>query len=303
MFNRGQSQVLWIILEVILVISASISLFTFIHRAGEDALPEQQFLAKELALTRESLDLFAGSNIVYYFRVPGMDLNYPLSVSRGEVSVGLQKETYLFDASLGEIPFEHAAQQRQSLYLELGGRVIRTFDTAGWDASRIWLRPCIASVPAKVALIPTSPETTLFANFIAPQDAHFSVVAFDDKAALANVDAAVLLVAVPSATDLFVAKATADAQPLACMLVNGAAPLAQLNDATPIATAVTLTTTENIGIVPIGADFDLPAAYAAFRVANKPFVVFEFSIPSQLELQTPYLKAKADQIITRFHAI
>ncbi|MBI4144990.1 hypothetical protein HY493_02185 [Candidatus Woesearchaeota archaeon] len=281
MNGRGQAQVLWVILEFVLVIAVTIALFQLIERARESQLPKYSLAGLELKFTREALEVYAKTSIHYQLGIPGVGMGFPVGFASGSIVVGKNNDVslaYGFDKTLEETAY--GDQYPVSVPLELAGGVVH----AGADAtkqSNVLKHACDALPSlAKIAFLPAvpTPQTILLVTTLVgqnpskylPAPGDVSKIVADQEArkqlqASAN---AVVLVATVVGGNQVIAYANAQGRSLACALVNGLTPRINIQLGSAFESAI-IPLPDDSSLVP----HDKPAVYLLISdadVANNP---------------------------------
>jgi hypothetical protein len=272
--KRAQTQVLWVIIELVIVVIATSAIFLLINRAKDNHLSEQQYAVKDLALTRQGMDLYAGANAYYDFVIPGITVTAPTRLGQGIVIVGSGKGMYVFDRALKEIPL--TADGVSSVGFQTAANTV----TVGADrkATNAYSFGCPpVTITGKIAIIPATADAQAVVQSIVahnparlvPDSARvkdtLSDTAFRD-ATIASADATIVvgIASTPSAIAYVNVKGVA----LGCALVNTQLPTAKPLD--PF--------TFNAAVIPVAKDYAPANSVSQLLPDGKPGVVLLITV-------------------------
>lgn len=274
--RRAQAQVLWVIIEFVLVIATTIALYQMIERARDNKLPQYALAGLELKFTREALDVYAKTAIHYQLGVPGVGMNFPVSFALGSVATGKNKDvqlTYGFDKGVRENSY--LEESPITIPLEAAGGVAQ----AGSDVPRQSnvLKHACDALPsfAKIAFIPAvpTPQTILLVTTLvgqnpskylpAPSDVAKIVADEEARKQLQANAKAVVLVATFAGSNSVVAYANTQGRALACALVNGLTPQINIQQGSTFESAI-VPLSDDSSLVP----HDKPAVYLEVSVLD-----------------------------------
>lgn len=247
--NRGQVQVFWVIIELVLVVVSSFGIFFMIDTARDNKLPEQQYAAKELSFTREAIDIYALSAVYYELTVPKIPFKDETLFGGGNIRVDKARGKYGYDTHILELPYFE--NNPRFIQMEVAGGIVR-----GGEGRRISHKLQVSCDPrpitGKIALIPTSVSTQILTTrLIKAKSGNFLqatevVEAGDDvkvkKDTVESADAVVVLKE-SSIPDTAIAHINRRGSHLGCKIVNSLVDTIQ----------VTLTPTSNTAVVPISS--------------------------------------------------
>jgi|GEM_PF-6909741 len=237
--SRGQAQVMWVLLEFVLVLAAAYGMDQLLDRARDNELPLQTYGAVETAFTRQSLDLYDGSSAYYEQAIPGVQIppEWTFSMSKGRLALGSAQVVYGYDKDVqdgvidkdieGVIPFSISGS---TVNVGLEGRV-------AIDSLKI---PCApGTVPRNIAILPaTSDAVELAIQMIRQDSSRFSPpttlvqglaetssdAARNDRKSVISLADAVIIVSRAQGTQHSIAYYNERAAGLACTIINGLAP-------------------------------------------------------------------------------
>ncbi len=250
MNRRAQQPVLFVIMELALLIGATVGIFTLIDRAADSKTPAQGYLAKELAFTKDALDIYAGANVYYeFYSLAAQKANTPpekmfsVDLRERQVIVGTEPAPYHPDTNLKEII---VASSQPALALEIAGNIFYASETSA--RRHILDVPCgTITLPKSIALVPVTADGLVIASLVAGQNKKFTPEAgrlaemtsnplfVQQKIAEAEAVLFVETVTVPTY------KAYASDRLLGCTLLNAVTPDASWQDKSPASALLPLT--------------------------------------------------------------
>ncbi|MBI4150547.1 hypothetical protein HY492_00305 [Candidatus Woesearchaeota archaeon] len=171
-----QTVLLFVIMEITLLIGTTIGIFTLIDRAADSKTPAQHYLARELAFTKDAIDIYAGANVYYEFyslaskEIKTNSQPFVMGFAAGKAIVGTEKSVYHPDQSLPEVTHDSSDP---SLALQIAGG---TFYADPARTTRHVLDvPCgKLTVPSSIALVPVTGDGLVIASLLASQSKKFS---------------------------------------------------------------------------------------------------------------------------------
>ncbi len=240
MNRRAQQSVLFIIMEIALLIGATVGIFTLIDRAASSYTPAQGYLAKELAFTKDALDIYAGASVYYQFSSLAAihaigNEPFVLGFANQRAVAGTESAPYHPDTNMKE---SIQPQSIPLLALEIAGG--RFYADGLYEKRHLLDTPCgSVTMPATIALFPTTADSFVIAALLAGQNKRFvpeagrlaemtSSPAFMQQK-FAEADAVLFIETVQVPTY----KAYASDRLLGCTFLNAVTPEVASSDALP----------------------------------------------------------------------
>jgi len=272
--KRGQVQVLWVIIELVLVIVASFGIFFMIDSANDNTLPRQQYAAKELKFTREAIDIYALSAVYYELIVPGYSFDNKTIYGDGNIRVDKAREKYGYDSNLKENAYFKDSPGR--ITLEIAGGVV--LGEVRTESNKLQVGCDPRPFKGKIAFIPTSVETQLLATRITAQSPGFfqATETVQDSnnikiiSDIVNSADAVVVLRESKKAGTAIAQTNEKAGNLGCKLVNSIVDTIQ----------VTHTPLTNTAVVPLSS-FKNPDGIEKYLPDDKPGAILTLAITEE----------------------
>lgn len=159
--KRGQIPVLWVVIELVLVVIVSTGIFLLVDRARESDLPEQLYSSREIAFTREAVDIYALTAVYYELNIPGISIKGDTSITGGKIEVGGARKRYGYDKFLQEDAY--GEPNPLGLRFEVAGGITAA-GVGRRDSRKLSLYCPKGNILGTIAIIPTTTATEILTN-------------------------------------------------------------------------------------------------------------------------------------------